>query len=365
MKSYNEIINKKDCNILITGDSLAFNRYGYDPIHRGSWNVYEYGVGMQSWSFMLRDKLYFDDKNFIFGSKLDFNCESVLGIDNVSEIPNTAIFNGEIKTLLPKEDAEFVVPFDSEEIILYLQNRIDNPCIFDICVDGNVVLKDVDTTGDIEYFAGYALNILRLPCKNKNLAHTVKFTNIRGKNPKITVAGVGSVYRNIVLNGRGSQCTSFFIENFEERILQHNPDLIILSLIGNDRVRIAPEVVRQQLIELFGLIFKNLPQCKVLFLLPTSSHNPDDPEQDIIPYTSPLTAEVYNRTVERVCANLGKEGYNYDSLNSDTEYDIEVLRISSLFDNDNVSQWRFDTIHLNHYGNKVLFDTILEKFEMK
>ena len=41
MKSYNEIINKKDVSILITGDSLAFNRYGYDPVHRGNFDVYE------------------------------------------------------------------------------------------------------------------------------------------------------------------------------------------------------------------------------------------------------------------------------------------------------------------------------------
>lgn len=365
MKSYNEIINKKDVSILITGDSLAFNRYGYDPVHRGNFDVYEYGAGMQSWAFSLRDKLYKDDKNFILGSELKFNCESALGIDNVSGIPNTAMFNGEIKTLMPKEDVEFVVPFDSEEIILYLQNRIDNPCVFDISVDGKVVLSNVNTLGDIKFFAGYALNILRLPCENRNATHTVRFINIRGENAKITVAAVGSVYRKIVLNGRGSQCISFFIENFEERILNHKPDLIILSLIGNDRVRVAPEVVRQQLIELFGKIFENLPECKVLFLLPTSSHNPDDPEQDIIPHTSLLTAEVYNRTVERVCANLGKEGYSNNSLKSDGEYDIEVMRISSLFDNDNVSQWRFDTIHLNHYGNKVLCNTLLEKFNMK
>ena len=80
-----------------------------------------------------------------------------------------------------------------------------------------------------------------------------------------------------------------------------------------------------------------------------------------MPYTSLLTAEAYNRTMEAVCRNLGKDGYNGFGLNEDRQYDIESMRISDLFDDQDVSSWRFDNIHLNHHGNQVLLDALCKK----
>lgn len=362
--NYSEILNKDGAKILITGDSLSFNHYGYDPPIRNNNDAFDYGVGMQSWSFALRDRLYFEDENFIFGNKLNFNCKAVRGIDNDCKIPYTAAFGGKVMTLYPEKEVAFEVPFCSEQIVLYLQNRIDNPCVFDISVDDKVILTDVDTMGNEGFFAGYGLNVLPLPC-DKKPSHTVKFVNIRGKNPKITVAAVGSVYREITLNGRGGEKTGFFIENFEERIGKYNPDLIVLSLTANDRIAIAPEVVRQKLLQLFGLIFDRCTNAKILFLTPPNTHDPMDDGKDMAGFSSLITAETYNRAVERVCANLGDEGYNDFGLKSGAKHNIEVMRMSSLFDDNDVSSWRIDNVHLNPNGNQILYNALLDKFELK
>ncbi|MBQ2705005.1 MAG: SGNH/GDSL hydrolase family protein [Clostridia bacterium] len=362
--NYSEFLNKDGAKILITGDSLSFNHYGYDPPIRNNNNAFDYGVGMQSWSFALRDRLYFEDENFIFGNKLNFNCKATQGIDNDCKIPYTAAFGGKVMTLYPEKEVAFEVPFCSEQIVLYLQNRIDNPCVFDVVVDDKVVLTDVDTMGDESFFAGYGLSVLPLPCDKKS-NHTVKFLNIRGKNPKITVAAVGSVYREITLNGRGGEKIRFFIENFEERIGKFNPDLIIISLTANDRIKIAPEAVRVNLLEMFSMIFGRFPKVKILFLTPPNTHDPMDEGKDMGGFSSLITAETYNRAVERVCAKLGDEGYNDFGLKSGAKHNIEVMRMSALFDDNDVTSWRIDNVHLNPNGNQILYNALLDKFELK
>lgn len=355
--TYEEIRNKSGSTILITGDSLAYNRYGYDAEARP--NAFDCGVGIPSWSFRLRDAIYKADKQFMYGADIAFSCESITGIDNDSSVPHTAMFGGRIQTLLPRGDVKFCVPIAGPQIVLYLQKRLDNPCMFDISVDGHVVKNNVDTHGQEDEFAGYGLLVLCLPCEADRKEHTVSFRNIRGEAPKITVAGVGATYTNVVLNGKGSQCVSFFIENFEERIGRHSPDLMLLSLGANDRGQIPPDKLRQDLIRLFSMMGERFPRCKILFLLPPSSHCPDDPERDVTPYTAVDTAEAYNRTIERVCQRMGKEeGYGAEY---DFPFDIDTLRIADLFDNHAVSLWRFDNIHLNPHGNEQLLAAVAER----
>ena len=358
--TYKEILDKKSANILITGDSLSYNRYGYDDKHRE--NAYNCGVGMSSWSFSLRDLIYKSDPQFLFGEDISFNCKTIVGIDNNPEVPNTAMFGGKIKTLFPEENVLFTVPIKNDEIVLYLQKRIDHPCRFDVFVDNKLAAKDVNTHGNTEDFAGYGLMLLRLPCDSDIGYHTVEFKNICGDSPKITVAAIGGEYKNIILNGKGGEPVNFFVDNFKERIARYNPDLIILSLGGNDRIMTSPENLRINLIKLFSMIFDKSPSCKVLYLLPPSSHYPSDPDRDVSPYSSIITAETYNRTIERVCRRLGKEdGYDGFGTNNYSVYDIDTMRISDLFDNDAVLQWRYDNIHLNPYGNEVLLKAVADR----
>jgi len=333
--------------VLITGDSIAYNRYTYDDGPR--MNAFDCGVGMGSWSFTLRDRIFTSDPQFIYGDDLTFSCESAAGIANDSDVPNTAMFGGRIRTLYPTGDVTFTAAVRSETLVLYLQKRKDRPCVMDITMDGVIAASDVDTQGAAEDFAGYGLLLISLPCAADKDVHTIGFTNIRGESPAITVAGIGSRRIDVVLNGKGSQQVSFFIENFEDRIGRHKPDIVLLSLSANDRVFIAPDQLRHNLTELFNMLFKQLPDCKVLFLLPPSSHKPDEPELDMHPYTSLLTAEAYNRTVEYVCrAN-----------------NVDTLRISSLFDDNRTSDWRHDNIHLNRTGNEVLLEAVVHRLGLK
>ena len=347
---YVSLLAKEGSRVLITGDSLSYNRHPYDSEVRD--NAHECGVGMESWSFRLRDALFTSGSQFIYGDEIAFSCKTICGIDNMSAVPNTAMFGGRIQTLYPDGDVSFTVPVKNDKIILYFQRRMDSACVFDIAVDGNPEMQDVDTQGHMDDFAGYGLLQIVLPCCLDKTEHTVTISNIRGEKPKITVAGVGTKDIRVDLSGSGGKTTRWLIENYEERIGKfHNLDLLILSLGANDRVFVAPEVFRCDLMELLSKIFEDSPECRILYVLPPASHYPPDPYKDIrldTVYTSLDTAEVYDRVIRYVCNEFG-------------EGQIDLLSLRELFNADDFRKWRYDSIHLSRYGNDVLFETVESK----
>lgn len=350
--NYSEIISKKGCRVLITGCSTSYNRFSYDETPRTE--ATECGVGMGSWSFRLRDTLIFGD-SFIFGSDIDFSSKSVLGIDNNSPIPNTALFNGKIKTLYPEGDVSFDFYFEGETAFLYLQTRLDSPCIFDIAADGKTVLKAVDTRGDEGFYAGYSM--LRLPVlldKEKTL-HTLQFKNISGEKAKITVAGIGKKDIEVNLSGRGSQTANFFLTNFEERIGKYAPDLLIFNIGANDRVLTPPRDFGRDLKKLFTTFFERFPDSKILYVFPLSSLDPNNPNNDSLEvgnYSSIQTIELYDKMILDAVTFFGREK-------------IDIFNTRSFFEGIEISEWRYDNIHLNKKGNDILYDAVLKHLNLQ
>ena len=347
MSEYRSILEKQTPSIVISGDSLSYNRYSYDPEFRGM-DVWCYGPGLPSWSFQLRDRIYQEDPWFRFGDELRFSCPVAPGVDEPSQVPFLAAFGGRGVTLEVGEETEFTVPGNGAQVVLYLQKRPEDGCVLDIWVDGKPTARNVDIRGNRSVFHGFELVALNLNGEAGN-GHRVSFRNIRGEHPRVTLAGTGSVYRKVALTGQGSTCVRFFIENFSQRIADHSPDLLILILTANDRIKVAPMGLYGDLQELFTRIQESLPETKVLFLLPPSSHDPEDPGRETGGYSSLLTIEAYNRITERACREFG----------------IESLRTSELFDGDHPELWRMDNIHLNPEGNRILLDAMRSKLGLK
>ena len=341
---YSEIWNRNGARILITGDSLSYNRYAYDPTPRR--NAYECGAGIPSWPFRLRDRILMQDDAFCLADSLEFDCDFVEGIDNDSEVPFTALFEGRVRTLYPNGKVSFRVNETGGQIVLYLQTRLDGACVFDVCVDGVTVKKDVDTAGDAEFFAGYAPMILVLPCRACAEGHTVSFEKIRGEKPKITVAGVGAKYREVTLNGKGSQMSRFFLEHFEERIGRYRPELILLCLTANDRAYLSVEEMKQDLRALFAKMRETLPNCRILFLQPPASQSLEEPECNNLSYQSLDRTEQYWRAVEEVCKECAEK------------QNIRLFQTQRLLKAEEALDWRFDNIHLNPNGNSILLEAL-------
>ena len=63
-----------------------------------------------------------------------------------------------------------------------------------------------------------------------------------------------------------------------------------------------------------------------------------------------LLAEVCNRSIRRLCGQFRDAGRN-----------IEAFPIYDLFADMEVAEWRFDNIHRNPRGNRVLPEALCEK----
>ena len=346
MSTYREILTKQDVQILISGDSLSYNRYSYDPDARGE--ACQCGAGMGSWSFGLRDRLMTLDPAFVYGDEIEFDCESVRGLDNQSDVPFTAMLDGRIKTLYPKGDVHFRLKGCGDHVVLYFQKRLDAGCVFDVCVDGETVAEGVDTKGDAARFAGYELMSLSLPCNAEKQEHDVCLSVRSGE--KLTVVGAGSIRREVILNGVGGKDTPFFLEHFEERIGAYHPDLILLTLGANDRIRVAPAVMRKDMTQLLQKIFAHVPGCRVLMIAPPASNLIDSPNEDRMPYVGVDTCRVYDRAAALAVGDMQKQGF-----------DADILFTREVFDGIEITRWRADDIHLTREGNELFLQAICKR----
>ena len=132
------------------------------------------------------------------------------------------------------------------------------------------------------------------------------------------------------------------------------PDLLLLSLGANDRGYRTVFAMQEALTVLYEKVFARVPECNVLHLLPPSSRDPEDPEADRMPYCSDLLSEVYNRSIRRVCGQFRGAGRN-----------IEAFPIHALFADMEIAEWRFDNIHMNPRGNRILLEALCEKLGIR
>lgn len=346
MNKYEKIIKKHGARIVISGDSLSYNRYSYDPDPRGE--ASQCGAGMGSWSFALRDRLITGDSSFVYGDEMEFDCESAIGLDAVSDVPFTAMLGGRIKTLFPNGDVSFTLAGNRERIVLYFQKRLDSPCVFDIFADGELKAENVDTAGDASRFAGYELMAVSLPCNASKSTHTLRFAVKSGE--KLTVVGAGSVYREVILSGVGGKPTPFFIENFDARIGAYKPDLVLLCLGANDRIRVAPALMRKDMVQLFTKIYEVNKDAQILLITPPASNLLDSPYEDRMPYVALDTCRVYDRATALAVQDVQKAGFCAD-----------VLVVRELFEGLETPIWRVDDIHLTKKGNELLLNAVCER----
>ena len=332
--------------MLITGDSLSYNRYSYDPDPRGE--ACQCGAGMGSWSFALRDRLVTSDPDFVYGDEIKFDCDGVAGLDNSSSVPFTAMLGGRIRTLYPHGDVSFEFKTRGDRAVLYFQKRIDTCCVLDVFTDGKLAAEGVDLTGDPARFAGYELLSVSIPCDGARETHSIRLSVRSGE--KLTVVGAGAVGHEVILNGVGGKDTKYFLENFDVRIGAYKPDMILLCLSANDRIKVAPAVMRRDLVELMTRIFELFPKSHVLLIAPPASNLIDSPHEDRMPYVSLETCEVYDRAAAFAVADMQKAGFSAD-----------ILFSRHVFEGLEVKRWRADDIHMTVEGNELLLRAVCER----
>ncbi len=322
------IVNKSDYSyvlsnkksVVITGDSLAYNRYDFMNIPKN--DAYLCYPGMKSWSFLLRDYLITNQLGFISGRELLSKFQTNVTFFCESSFMTTVPFMMDGACITLKQDESISLNTGSGYLFL-LTDPINGG---EVTIDQQVI----ETTGNKNMFLGY--DIICIPVTNGVI--TCKVDKMR-----LNIIGFSTVGTMTFLTGSGSKTTKWLADNLKERVLKYKPDLLIVIIGANDRNNSTPKESHDSL----QYIIKK-SNCDIILL--TSPHSTtSDPDNGNIYLPNPLKT----KPIIDCQYNLCKEN------------DLTLVDLFKLFSGIDSKDWRYDNVHLSRKGNKQLFTYLINE----
>lgn len=343
-----KLIQTNGKKIVITGDSLSYNRYDFDPTTRA--NAIDCYPGMLSWSFMIRDLINRSDLFFKSTEELDFvfSDNSEIAINESAVESFLMPFNGQYLRFRTSDFGTAFVEFmykhsnyETNKAYLYLTaNPNDSACEFDVYIDG-VFSKKVNNKPTSLNYQGFHPLVVELDIESgKNVK--IEFKNFKqsatypGNKVALYFHGVGSKHTPVFLTGQGGRTSAQVLNDIDNKVLQHSPDLLFLIVGANDIYQsVSVEDYKNNVEAIINATRADNESCEIVLL---SS-----------PKTMAYTYEehqVYNNALHTL------------SVQHDCYY-IDLLEV---FRNQNVSEWRYDNVHLTKFGNAFLANYIVTNY---
>lgn len=341
------ILNEDGTVSVFTGDSLSYNRYGFDGVART--NAYDCYPGLLSWSFMLRDAIHRNDTFFKHMDELGVTLSNVTYAYNESADNSYLLpFNGRYLRFSAVNASAHEVSFPyrhynkkTNKAYLYMShNPNDSACSFDVYVD-DAFVKTVNNNGAGKLYQGFEPFVVELPnlvagneykISIKNLVQTASVPASDGKRT-VYLHGVGSKFSPVHLTGRGSQTSQWLVDNLQEKVLNYNPDVVFITIGAND------------------IILSDLSTYEANLENILSRIKTADVNTHIVLISPPRSASYTNETLQTFIEVMEKKA---------TEYEAYFVNSYELFKKYPTSKWRADTIHYNRFGNTVLARTLLD-----
>lgn len=327
---------------VITGDSLSYNQYDFDPVARtNATNAYDCFPGMLSWSFMVRDAIHRHDPYFKSWEELEIQHIGNFSSINGNNAPRyEAAYNGIFQSARTTNGtAEYVIPYKtspySNRIVLHMAQNSSYPCTFDVYVNDMLKEEAVNNASDGTYQGISPMYVALTGDFTPGDTVTIKLTNFVPTDSEagIILHGVGSIERKVHLTGRGSWTSGDLLADINNRILQYSPDLLIVILGANDIAHgVGSDTYKSNMQQIITKTHRANASAEIVLIT-----SPQMSEY------SEATQKVYNRKLEELAQ----------------EYRCYYVNLVELFKNTPTSQWRFDNVHFTRYGNSVLAKTLL------
>lgn len=341
---------------VITGDSLSFNFYGYVSGYRAE--PWDCPHGMRSWSFLLRDAIHMQDKDFVYG-------DSVLGVVTAGNItvthalPNFTLgFNNRF-SLLDVTSANAVFEFMvsksnllTDKIVLHLARIPSFAGRFDVYTDngaGEVYAASVNMVPATDYL-GYEPIIINVPYSVSG-SHPNRPAKIIFKNwlasgggafpgqVKVALMGVGSKNTPVYLTGHGGYTAQMIASEYELRIGRYDPDVLIVIVGANDRYTLSPAQYESGYRNIITQALAENPQMRIVLMgaMPAT-------DAGYVPESAVWNGYTMKEFLD-VPARLAREF----KLQYIDNYRAMLPRYASNL---------FDNVHLNFAGNTALFGVV-------
>lgn len=322
-------VNKKDfsyvlstkSNVVITGDSLAYNRYDFMREPRS--NAYECYSGMASWSFLLRDYLIRNQIDFIPARKMRLSPDLPYQYFTECAFSCLVPFMEEGICITLKADEQIIL--SEKETYMYLLTDIEKGGTID--VDG----ERINIRGNKDIYGGHEIMRIRLT--------EGKIISI-DEEIRLNIIGFSKTGNQVFMTGSGSKTTKWLYENLQERVLKFSPDLLIMIIGANDRSNSNVQEAHESM----SSILKKAG-CETIIL--TTPHSTT---------TDPDNGNIYvpdEKVTKPFIDNLYSIAY---------EYGVPLIDLFKFFNGVESSIWRFDNVHFSVKGNQMLYNYIIKDF---
>ncbi len=334
-KNYSYLL-QQDCSVVITGDSLAYNRY--DFIDEPMMNAWDCPIAMQSWSFLLRDYLITHSSGWVPAEKINIQINPR---DMLADPPKAA--------LIKKHDQR--LPLTEQQPLDTLSINVENSisaiqikgCPENLCFITNSKAalfetdgKQIDLQGDINLFNGSYFKWV-----TSHSGFLKKF--IEGS--LLNIAGAADTKTDVFLTGSGSKTAEWMLENSYERILKYNPNLCILIIGANNRRMNNPKNFKAALNELIAAMKEN--KTEIILISPPHSTT-TDPQWGADNIYQPN--EVVTKPIMKI---LKKAAFDNK---------IPFINLFEFFRGIPSGDWRFDNTHFTQEGNFLLYKAIIDNY---
>ncbi|MCD6321963.1 MAG: SGNH/GDSL hydrolase family protein [Clostridiales bacterium] len=322
---------KQDCSVVITGDSLAYNRY--DFVEEPRMNAWDCPFSMKSWSFLLRDYLISHSLGWTPACELELestNLDVTLFKKHNERVPYSF--------QLPLEDQGIVLN-TTDDSKMKIKGCLENNCFITHPTKGalfDVADQEVNLIGTKDLFGGLYYKWIKW---QSDIIVNVK------KGSFVQFLGTAKTKTEVFLTGSGSKTVEWLLENSHERITRFNPNLCIMIIGANNRRMNDPKSFKAALYELIKKL--NDEKCEILLISPPHSSTTDPQWNDDYIYQS-------DKVLTKPILDILRKAA--------LEFDLPYMDLFEFFSGVPNKKWRFDNTHFTKEGNLMLFEAIIDKY---
>jgi hypothetical protein len=340
--------------VVVTGDSLSYNRYSYDEIARAT--ALEGKNGYKSWSWQLRDAFlanlpgFAPGTEFIVPEKMSDCAKTVIMDPFEAPLGNRCLrihftqIGQKIVLTIPKHIQSSMAGRQCDELFLYFVTSIHAGGRFRVTVEdaaSGLTLggtEQLDNRGNANRYRGVELRSERV-CGNANaislnlIIEALAFEDDREAN--LYLVGCAASQLQWENTGRGSTTSEWLKNEFQSLVIDHRPQLTLIITGANDYTQsLKEEDTYRNVKTMVEAILQQRQSHVVLITRPPSGNHSDE-------RTYP-----YAQSVLRVADETG----------------CGCMDLYELFRPFDPSFWRYDNIHFNRRGNQMVFEHLVRHY---
>lgn len=350
------VLSKESVKVVVTGDSISYNRYSFDESPRATAKSGLFGY--KSWSYLLRDAIVSNSLGYVRAIDCPILNDETVATLKVGELGFQTYYApmegrgisarftsaGQSYKFLYRTNVRPGLSGVSNDIYLHYMTDPTSGGGFNVTCRNAVTGATLDSSfllsnsaADTSRYQGYeakstkVLSAASIPEMmeieiESNDSGTTWFylLGVHQSGPVIENTGIGGIQ------------SSYLLSNINSMILDESPDIVVLSIGANDAYAgVTNSDFENNLNSIISAVRNANAYTRIIFVTPPLSTD----------YTDSVCL-AYRDSIKKVALNSR----------------CEVLDVVPILERLDPAEWRHDSIHYNQFGNELIFRSFVKKY---